>query len=434
MIKNSTLMKRLIVTIFSLYFVLAVIVSAIHIVFEYRNIRNQIMVDLASIHTSSAESLSTAIWNFNSEQVVKVVDGLLTLNFVSGVDINDNIDGLNMAVGDVNLKNALQYEGGIVYKENVLDRPLGTITLYANHSVIIDRIKVNVAFIIANAFIKTFFLSLIILIVGSRVIGQPLKELLDSIHRLDIDSEESVKLGKVTMRQRFHRHKNELTELVDTYNQALDKLSQRTRQRDEARMELEEKNQNLEELVNKKTLALQEKVNQLNRANQKLEVLASTDSLTGLLNRRYFFERAELELSRLRRSQKQAGVLIVDVDYFKSVNDTYGHPAGDAVLVVIAKILKNNVRQHDLVARFGGEEFAIFLMDIDIERSITLAERMRKAIEKQKVIYKGNVIKATASFGLAMLTPESESIDTVLFDADKLLYEAKESGRNVLKY
>ena len=103
-------MKRLIVTIFSLYFVLAVIVSAIHIVFEYRNIRNQIMVDLASIHTSSAESLSTAIWNFNSEQVVKVVDGLLTLNFVSGVDINDNIDGLNMAVGDVNLKNALQYE------------------------------------------------------------------------------------------------------------------------------------------------------------------------------------------------------------------------------------------------------------------------------------------------------------------------------------
>lgn len=427
-------MKRLIVTIFSLYFVLAIIVSAIHIVFEYRNIRNQIMVDLTSIYTSSAEPLSTAIWNFNSEQVVKVVDGLLTLNFVSGVDINDNIDGLNMAVGDVHMKNALQYKGTIVYKENVLDRPLGTITLYANHSVIIDRMKINVAFIIANAFIKTLFLSLIILIVGSRVIGQPLKELLESIHRLDIDSHESVEQGKVTMAQRFHRHRNELSELVDSYNQMLDKLFQRTRQRDEARKELEDKNQNLEELVNKKTLDLQEKVNQLNRANQKLEVLASTDALTGLLNRRYFFERADVELSRLKRSNKQAGILIVDIDYFKSVNDTYGHPAGDAVLVVISKILKNNVRQHDLVARFGGEEFAIFLVDMDIEASAKLAERMRKAIEKQKVIYKGEIIKSTASFGLAMLTPESENMETVLSDADKLLYKAKEAGRNIIKY
>ena len=116
------------------------------------------------------------------------------------------------------------------------------------------------------------------------------------------------------------------------------------------------------------------------------------------------------------------------------VNDKYGHPAGDAVLTVISKILKNSVRQHDLVSRFGGEEFAIFLSDVDMEKSIMLAERMRKNIAEQQVIYKGDIIKSTASFGLSMLTSDSQDINSVINDADKLLYEAKASGRNNLKY
>ena len=104
------------------------------------------------------------------------------------------------------------------------------------------------------------------------------------------------------------------------------------------------------------------------------------------------------------------------------------------MLAVISKILKNSVRQHDLVSRFGGEEFAIFLSDVDLDKAIMLAERMRKNIAEQKVIYKGEVIKSTASFGLSMLTSDSQDINTVINDADKLLYEAKEAGRNILKY
>jgi|GEM_PF-2631560 len=433
-VKKSALMKRLIFTIFSLYFILAVVVSAVHIFFEYDNIRHQIAVDLESIYTSSSDPLSTAIWNFNSEQITKVVEGLVTLNFISGVDITGNGDDLNTTVGHVDIDNALIFKGPIIYKENLLDQHLGTLTLYADHMIIIDRIRVNVIFIIANAFIKTFFLSLIILTVGNQLIGKPLAELVKSVRRLNLDSLEDTEKSKVHLTSKLHKKANEITELIDAYNQTLDKLYSRTKQRDEARQELEDKNLNLEEMVSKKTIALQDKVSQLNDANQRLEILANTDSLTGLLNRRYFFERSAIERSRLRRNNNQAGVLIIDVDFFKSVNDNYGHPAGDAVLVVISKILKDNVRQHDLVARFGGEEFAILLVDVDIDHAITLAERMRKNIERQKVIYKGNIIKSTASFGLSMLAPESDSVESALAHADKLLYAAKEDGRNNLKY
>ncbi|EGG93432.1 GGDEF domain-like protein [gamma proteobacterium IMCC1989] len=427
-------MKRLIVTIFSLYFIIAVLVSVVHILFEYKNIRNQIELDLKSIHTSSANSLSAAIWNFNSEQVVKLVDGLLTLQFVSGVEIHHNNDGLNVAKGDVYNRSSILYEGPIIYGDGTTDRMMGILKLTSSQSIIIDRIKINVIFIIANAFLKTFFLSIIIFIIGYRIIGKPLDELFRSVSRLDFDDVSQVERSKIELDEKFFKHKDELTFLILAYNKTLDKLVSRTTQRDQARTELEEKNMSLKHSVNEKTLALQEKITELNGMNEKLAILASRDPLTNLLNRRCFFERAEQELSRLKRNNKQAAVVIVDIDFFKVVNDKYGHPAGDAVLTVISKILKNSVRQHDLVSRFGGEEFAIFLSDVDMEKAIMLAERMRKNIAEQQVIYKGDIIKSTASFGLSMLTSDSQDINSVINDADKLLYEAKESGRNNLKY
>ena len=433
-IRKSALMKRLIVTIFSLYFIIAVLVSVVHILFEYKNIRNQIELDLKSIHTSSANSLSAAIWNFNSEQVVKLVDGLLTLQFVSGVEIHHNNDGLNVAKGDVYNRSSILYEGPIIYGDGTTDRTMGILKLTSSQSIIVDRIRINVIFIIANAFLKTFFLSIIIFIIGYRIIGKPLDELFRSVSRLDFDNVAQIERSKIELDEKFFKHKDELTFLILAYNKTLDKLVSRTTQRDQARTELEEKNMSLKHSVNEKTLALQEKITELNGMNEKLAILASTDPLTNLLNRRCFFERAEQELSRLKRNNKQAAVVIVDIDFFKVVNDKYGHPAGDAVLTVISKILKNSVRQHDLVSRFGGEEFAIFLSDVDMEKSIMLAERMRKNIAEQQVIYKGDIIKSTASFGLSMLTSDSQDINSVINDADKLLYEAKASGRNNLKY
>ncbi|MFT5116484.1 MAG: diguanylate cyclase (GGDEF)-like protein [Kiritimatiellia bacterium] len=429
-IQKSALMKKLIVTIFSLYFILAVIVSAVHILFEYNHIRNQIRSDLQSIYTSSADPLATAIWNFNSDQINNLVDGLLTLNIVSGVKVYKNVDELNVSKGDVLTDLAINFEGPIVYKSSGKNHPLGALKFYASQSFVFERIKVNVVFIVINAFIKTFFLSIIIFIVGRRMIGRPLEELSVSVSRLDFENMDHIENSKMILSEGLLSNRNELTDLIVAYNKTLDKLLSRTRQRDEARRKIEDKNFNLERLVNIKTLALQEKVDELNGLNERLAVLASTDPLTELLNRRYFFERADIELSRLKRNGKQAAVLIVDVDFFKKVNDQYGHPAGDQVLKVVANILKANVRQHDLVARFGGEEFAIFLADVEIQKSAILAERMREKIESAVIHYKKEKIMVTASFGLSMLASAAQDIHVVIDSADKMLYKAKANGRN----
>jgi hypothetical protein len=326
--KNSALMKKLIVTIFSLYFILAIVVSAVHIAFEYKYIRDQIYVDLRSIYVSSSDSLSTAIWNFNTEQVEKLLDGLLTLSVVSGVKLYQNADGLNASKGNVDDDTAISFDGLIIYSNDNKGHNMGRIRFYASQNFIFERIKVNVIFIIINAFIKTLFLSAIMLFAGYRLIGKPLNQLSESVHRLDFEDAEHIKNSKVTLDKHVFKHKNELTELIIAYNKTLDKLLRRTEQRDEARKTLEQENINLERLVDIKTLALQDKVNELNDANTNLSILASTDFLTELLNRRYFFERAEAELNRSKRNQQNLAILIVDIDHFKNVNDQHGHLAG----------------------------------------------------------------------------------------------------------
>ncbi|ODS23515.1 hypothetical protein AB835_08375 [Candidatus Endobugula sertula] len=421
-------------TTFSLYFFLAVIVSAVHILFEYKNIQNQIHTDLRSISLSTTDSLASSMWGLDSIQLENVIDGLLTLQFITGVEIHGDIKSLNISRGNINTNTSLQYQHPITYIHGADVRPLGFITLYSEQAIVFDRMKVNVVFIVMNAFIKTFFLSIIMLYIGSRIICRPLGELLHSVHRLDLDSLKSIEQSKIMSSGQESDKANELTELICAYNKTLDQLLVRTQQRDDAKEQLESKNRCLEKLVDEKTLALQDKLDELNTMNENLKALASTDYLTELFNRRAFFDRADDELSRLRRERKKACILIVDIDHFKAVNDQYGHPAGDALLVAVSKILKHNIRQHDLVARYGGEEFAILLVDIEMDEAILLAERMRENIAKQKVIFKGDVIKATASFGLAMMFPESKDIDSVLSNADKLLYKAKASGRNLLKY
>lgn len=160
-------------------------------------------------------------------------------------------------------------------------------------------------------------------------------------------------------------------------------------------------------------------------ANQRLEELAATDPMTGLANRRVLRDRLELEIQRLRRTAEPLALILMDVDHFKSFNDTFGHPEGDRVLIQVAKVLQSEVRPTDLVARFGGEEFAIVLAGSDAAASLATAERLRIAIERTP--WRRRPI--TASFGVSCAgagsTPES-----LVKSADVALYQSKESGRN----
>lgn len=164
----------------------------------------------------------------------------------------------------------------------------------------------------------------------------------------------------------------------------------------------------------------------------KLEQQAHEDYLTGLCNRRYFMELAEQELNRAVRYNNPLSIFMMDIDFFKHINDTHGHKAGDKALKKLAEVCRETLREVDIVGRVGGEEFAILLPETDREESIEVAERLRAALAEAKVRQEAGspAIQFTVSIGVASLASKDDNLDVLLSLADKALYGAKETGRN----
>jgi diguanylate cyclase (GGDEF)-like protein len=168
---------------------------------------------------------------------------------------------------------------------------------------------------------------------------------------------------------------------------------------------------------------------ELRTAEAELVKLATTDYLTGLANNRAFFEFAVSEIKRSRRHRFPMTLVVFDLDLFKNINDTYGHAAGDLVLKELADLTRRIIRQSDLVARIGGEEFAMILTHADLARGRVVAENFRYALEHSEFVYEGVRIPVTASFGVAEMRP-SDTVSSLLTRADENLYQAKAEGRN----
>ena len=169
------------------------------------------------------------------------------------------------------------------------------------------------------------------------------------------------------------------------------------------------------------------------KLEQRILILAETDHLTGVLNRRAFMKRMDQELQRAHRGNAPFSLILTDIDYFKKVNDTYGHQVGDLVLQQFAGRLKKLLRPYDLVARYGGEEFVLCFPGADHANSGIIAERICKAVEEMSVNLPdtNQSIKITASFGTATFVPElKEDVDSMIKKADDALYRAKDEGRN----
>ena len=165
--------------------------------------------------------------------------------------------------------------------------------------------------------------------------------------------------------------------------------------------------------------------------NARLEALAHTDPLTLVLNRRALMSRLAAEVDRARRYESVVTVLMIDLDHFKGVNDTYGHPAGDQVLRDVAQLLQHEVRSVDIVARYGGEEFLVVLPETSTEGAVVFAERIRERIEARMFESTGHSLLLTTSIGVASFPSERvASMDDLISRADEALYRAKAEGRN----
>jgi diguanylate cyclase (GGDEF)-like protein len=171
---------------------------------------------------------------------------------------------------------------------------------------------------------------------------------------------------------------------------------------------------------------------ELESMNGQLRTLSKTDFLTSLNNRGFWEEALINEYKRIKRSGHHSTLLMCDIDHFKRVNDTFGHAAGDAVIQQVAVAVKKNLRSTDVAGRYGGEEFAVLLLDTTVEQAMFFAERLRKNVEAMAVEYNQQVLRVTVSIGVAEYSENMGEYRDWLEAADKALYQSKAAGRNCI--
>ena len=182
-------------------------------------------------------------------------------------------------------------------------------------------------------------------------------------------------------------------------------------------------NKTLERKVNRRTKELRD-------ANKKLLEISNIDYLTNIPNRRYFFEAGSKSFYLAKREEKNLSIICIDIDYFKKINDTYGHNIGDEILKLLANTMAKIVRKSDILARTGGEEFTILLNNMNGRNAFVFAEKLRNNIENLTYTNNDIKIKLTISLGISQMKKDDENLDSIIIRADKALYLAKEENRN----
>jgi diguanylate cyclase (GGDEF)-like protein len=298
--------------------------------------------------------------------------------------------------------------GGLEDSKYLISAPAGTglrrATVTARFST--DRLESRYLYIRAffgGGAVLVFFLLASVLWVGlDRLVMRPLGVLRSTVRQM----------GEGLLSARVPPLRGaELAELGDNFNRMASALQH---ERD-----------NLERVVAERTGALQE-------LNSRLERLAVTDGLTGVYNHRRFQEALSTELLRCDRHQRPMGVLMVDVDFFKRVNDAMGHPAGDELLRRLAIALGQDLRQTDLIARYGGEEFAVILPETTKAEALQVGERMRASVETSVNTERVWPMKITVSIGVASFPEDGKTGEQLLVAADQAMYQAKRQGRNLV--
>ena len=171
-------------------------------------------------------------------------------------------------------------------------------------------------------------------------------------------------------------------------------------------------------------------ISEKNKLIEELLISSQEDPLTHLYNRRYFTKALVDEIARAKRFKHGFVLMMIDIDHFKTFNDSYGHECGDQVLISISNLLKELLRETDIISRWGGEEFLILLPELDLNSGMLTAEKIRSAIEKAKLKFSGELLKTTVSIGLLFNDPENLNMVQMIIDVDKAMYTAKNNGRN----
>lgn len=385
--------------------------------------------ELTLIDQVFQRTLSKAIWEMDRESLQTQLDSVSQVSAVGGVELRILRAGREPEVMTLkrqaqppsNLAPALQrilkyepYEGA--------SETVGELTLQGDERVLWQRLLGEVASIVVTQIIQSLLLAGLIMWMFNRSVTVHVQHIARYLSQLS-----PANLKQTLRLERSVTRRDELSLLEAGVNDLQDKLSTYLDRQKRDEHDLAAHRDRLAELVEERTVELRE-------ANSRLEELSRSDPLTGLANRRHFDELKEVEFRRAQRLGQPLSVLMCDVDFFKLYNDTYGHALGDQCLKGVAETM-NSVfaRAGELVARIGGEEFAVLLPGSDSSNAHKAAERLRQSIAARAIPHANSQVAAhvTLSIGVAQFDPETmDRFDQLLQRADQALYRAKTQGRD----
>jgi diguanylate cyclase len=404
--------------IFSIYLGVTCLVTAMQFLTEYLKTQDAILNELKQLEETLHAPISTSLWQYNQNQLNALVAGLVKMPIIQGVDVLDmNAKSIMSKKSDTLAASPLSlfYTTSDLYW--TLDDKkifLGSVTLYSSSEVVFERVLFGFSLIAIAAIIKLSVLFWLFIWAFGRYLGAPLKELMSQVDEVQLsqDISKRIKLSSI--------EKNELSQLQDNINKMLSAMES-----DRSRL-LEDEQAKRNWLEN----AVAMRTEELQISNEKLKELATKDSLTDALNRGSFFDAAQHLLTLTQRQRTPASFVLMDLDHFKAINDSYGHFMGDQVIIHCIQTIQATSRKSDLVGRVGGEEFALFLPGTGIDEAFRLADKIRELISKSTLEVDGKSVTYRVSIGVASSETKDQLISEIFKRADLKLYEAKNKGRN----
>jgi diguanylate cyclase (GGDEF)-like protein len=385
---------------------------------EYLKTQDSILNELKQLEETVREPISTSLWQYNGNQLNVLIAGLVKMPIIEGVDVFDkdaqtmlSKRSYNSGSAPLSLFDTTSDLNWTLNGESVF---LGKLVLYSSSEVVLNRVLFGFSLIAITAIIKLSILFWLFVWAFDRYLASPLKELMTQVNEVQMSPNMSKRINLSNIEN------NEISQLQEHMNTMLSALEM---DREQLLEDEQAKRNWLEDAVAKRTEDLQV-------LNKKLKELATRDSLTGILNRGSFFETAQHLLILSQRQKSPASFLLVDLDNFKRVNDTYGHFVGYKVLIHFTQTIQKSLRKSDLIGRVGGEEFAIFLPDTGNDDAFQLAEKLRKIISHSVLEVDGQVVAYTVSLGVESSEPKDHLIDELFKRADLKLYGAKDKGRD----
>jgi len=363
-------------------------------------------------HAAHAMALYAVSYDYHSIQIL--LDEIITSPDIIHTHVTSAKGNIMATAGPAADSN--EYRPTFLRSIQFDSRPVGELTIQLDPRDIVRRVEENRNELLLRELVLIVLVAIGEFIALSYFIARPVSVISDSLEA-NVDQDGRIR-NKIPIRSNdeFGRLSGQFNLMREQLNKAHKQLHSRIEAAD---VRLIETNQ-----------ALLEQSEELTKVNRRLMELTVTDDLTGLYNRRHFEEVMDQEMTHSRRQKQPCSLMIMDIDHFKKINDTYGHAVGDEVLRSFAQIIRDTIRQNDIPCRIGGEEFVVACRQTSKNEAMRLAERLRKAAEYTPFQLDDLAIPFAISVGVTTTSSDEDTLDSVFKLADRALYHSKQHGRN----